>query len=746
MATEEETKMQTMMQTILTSQLESILDNVTNVLMNKVTTALTENNQKVQEQIDTIRDLQENPKKSKSKPKPSIYRFSASTSTSTGVKTEPNSVKLPSDSDSNSDSDVIIMDENPTYKNADQYTKHKQDKLKSIQLRYLSKIPHLKWIQEDSDISNFSSWYSALLKYFSVLSPTLKEFIASYLATVDIDKFMDDDADYNHPDLPEEISMFTRLEAVSAITGSVQTKSDDTDGDFSHLLDPDTSLADVFTPLFAILCVCQPNSKDDRTTALGEAWNMTQGKESITKFSQLITQASRLVNEQYGYKKLDDSDKVAILKLGIKKGEQHEVYKDALTTMAYNNKKMDMQRTVAWLFKNKKKVQQPSHSASMARTRGGGTGGGKGRSRGGSRGGKGAGKGKRGGGKGSGRTRTSEDVYITHDEDGNPIATQEIKEAKSNKPCFIRITQGQCDRQDCPFNHEFKIVDTRNKNQQQSSSSSASNGPSSSSASSNSTPPPGNYPSAPASTAGSSHSTQSACTDQNFSDYSDSFAYDVGYKSSSGRRFSYHSSASNCLHNFAPKRDQCNLVSTLLFVAKFIICGFLVFIGPSAPCTALLSAAVINFILSSQSSLTLLCSAASSATSIFRSKYQIILDNGSSFTFSGDIDLFVKSTLVSIDEKVSLSESGFCSKATYFGKINIDGKLIDALYVPSFKQTMISMGQLELQGLKYTKEGQVVNFLTSSGDVYLSFLHKSDNLYYHLPKPDHKCSSSSASN
>jgi hypothetical protein len=740
MTTEEDTKLQTIMQTILTSQLDNIMDNVTNKIMNKVTTALTENNQKVQEQFDaSIRNLQQYPKKSKSKSKSkssSTYKFS----TNTGVKTEPNSVKLPSDSDSSSDSDVIFMDENPTYSNADQLTKHKQDKLKSIQLRYLSKIPHLKWVEEDTDVSNFSSWYIALLKYFQVLSPTLKEFIASYLATIDIDKFMDDDADYEHPDLPVDISMFTRLEAVSAITGSVQTKPDGTDGDFAHLLDPDTSLADVFTPLFAILCVCQPNSKDDRTTALGAAWNMIQGKESITKFSQMVTQASRLVNEQYGYKKLDDSDKVAILKLGIQKGEQHEMYKEALITMAYNNKKMDMQRTVAWLYRNKKKVQIiGAQSASMARTRGGGSGGGRGKS--GGRGGKG-GKGKRGrGGKGSGsgRARASEDVYIHHDEDGNAVATQEIKEAKSNKPCFVRITQGHCDRQDCPFNHEFKIVDTRKNQQQSSSSSSAGNPPSSSSASSNSAPPPGNYPSAPASAAGSSHSSQSAA-DHNFTDnyYSDAFAYDVGYKSSSGRRYSYHSSASNC--------SATNIsVSTLFFVnlAKIIFCSFLLYIGPSAPCTALLSAAVINFILSSQSSLTLLCSAASSATNIFRSKYQIILDNGSSFTFSGDIDLFVKSTLVSIDEKVSLSESGFCSKATYFGKINIDGKLIDALFVPSFKQTMISMGQLELQGLKYTKEGQVVNFLTSSGDIYLSFLHKSDNLYYHLPKSNHKSSSAS---
>ena len=88
---------------------------------------------------------------------------------------------------------------------------------------------------------------------------------------------------------------------------------------------------------------------------------------------------------------------------------------------------------------------------------------------------------------------------------------------------------------------------------------------------------------------------------------------------------------------------------------------------------------------------------------------------------SGDKGLFVPSSLSPINESVGLAESGHAVKATHYGKISVGGQLIDALYVPDFRQTMIAMGQLEKMGLRYTTIGNIRHFLTPNNSVFLSF-------------------------
>ena len=123
--------------------------------------------------------------------------------------------------------------------------------------------------------------------------------------------------------------------------------------------------------------------------------------------------------------------------------------------------------------------------------------------------------------------------------------------------------------------------------------------------------------------------------------------------------------------------------------------------------------------------------------------FKIILDCGCSFTMSGDLGLFIQSTLTPIEESVGLAESGYSSRATHKGKIVVDGKTLDALYVPDFKQTMISMGQLERMGLIYTKFSENFrSFVTSGGDTFLSFYVAPDNLYPLLPRAQSSSSGS----
>ena len=107
----------------------------------------------------------------------------------------------------------------------------------------------------------------------------------------------------------------------------------------------------------------------------------------------------------------------------------------------------------------------------------------------------------------------------------------------------------------------------------------------------------------------------------------------------------------------------------------------------------------------------------------------MILDGGCTFTMSGDKGLFVTSSLSPINESVGLAESGHAVEATHYGKISVGGQLIDALYVPDFRQTMISMGQLEKMGLRYTVIGNIRNFLTPNNSVFLSFTLAANNLY-----------------
>ena len=131
--------------------------------------------------------------------------------------------------------------------------------------------------------------------------------------------------------------------------------------------------------------------------------------------------------------------------------------------------------------------------------------------------------------------------------------------------------------------------------------------------------------------------------------------------------------------------------------------------------------------------------------SVKQSIYPTILDCGCTFTMSGDRSLFIESTLVEVNENVGLAESGYSSKATHRGKIKIDGVILDAMLVPDFKQTMVSMGQLEKMGLIMTSSGNVRSFVTDTGNTFLSFYIAPNNLYPLLPTKNTESTSNGSS-
>jgi hypothetical protein len=97
------------------------------------------------------------------------------------------------------------------------------------------------------------------------------------------------------------------------------------------------------------------------------------------------------------------------------------------------------------------------------------------------------------------------------------------------------------------------------------------------------------------------------------------------------------------------------------------------------------------------------------------------------------------------EESVGLAESGYAAQATHYGKLCIQGKLIDALYVPKFKQTMISQGQMEKMGLRYQQVNDFRDLVTPSGSIFLSFTLTKNNLYELNERAIHSPSTNSAS-
>jgi len=125
----------------------------------------------------------------------------------------------------------------PKYNNQDHMTKEQQSQLARIQQQYRSKIETLKYSTLESKenkgeivVHNYGVWIKSLLKYFTVLSPTLVKSVKTYLSSIDIDEFMESGSvSAEIPQMSdEEYPLITRLAAVSAITDSLSA-------DFQHL-------------------------------------------------------------------------------------------------------------------------------------------------------------------------------------------------------------------------------------------------------------------------------------------------------------------------------------------------------------------------------------------------------------------------------------------------------------------------------------------------------------------------------
>ena len=614
-----------------------------------------------------------------------------------------------------SDVQFITKMLHPSFQNKDAITKQDQDRLKQVQDKFLQKIPMLQYSGVNEKTHNYAKWSKALLKYFAVLSPVLAETTKTFLSTIDIDEFVQSDnpnsivspkiSEHSYPDL-------MKLLAYSAITNSLSTE-------FEALIEENT-MTNIFPMLAVIHCFCQPNSSDDRTDAQAGFWLLRMvANENIFQFGKKVREQADVVNSQSPTVLITDEQMIACLKIGVKHGAQSDRFTQPLATLKLLHKKLNFQSTLTWLHNQSRTYedtkineQKFSHSVSMARTRGGKSG-----SRGGVRGGKFA---RKGGKSGKGDAKQNS-YYVATDDDGDEVITKEIKEKKLGQPCFNHIqlrNEGGCQRSKCPYNHNFNIVDTKPINKRVTFSDDDKDDASHVSAS-------------------QKFSTNHATRVEEAEDGSDESAFE--YATDMG--FTHHTSSVSTSDTcglqpqaptsksfFTPVKSigALNVAVTAISTKfasllrwMFTLLCLLVFL-PINAAMWLAGYCMSLFGFSSNH-----CAFAA----VVKALYPVILDCGCTFTMSGDVDLFLPSSLKPISHAVGLAQSGKSVAATHYGKLNVNGRLIDALLVPAFKQTMISMGQLEKMGLTYHATGNNRNFMTPSNSIFLSFSLTSNNLY-----------------
>lgn len=622
-----------------------------------------------------------------------------------------------------SDVQFITKMLHPSFQNKDAITKQDQDRLKQVQDKFLQKIPLLQYSGVNEKTHNYAKWLKALLKYFSVLSPALAETTKVFLSTIDIDEFVQSDnpSSIVSPKIPEHsYPDLMKLLAYSAITNSLSTE-------FEALIEENT-MTNIFPMLAVIHCFCQPNSSDDRTDAQAGFWLLRMvANENIFQFGKRVREQADVVNSQSSTVVITDEQMIACLKIGVKHGTQSDKFTQPLATLKLLHKKLNFQSTLTWLHNQSRTYedtkineQKFSHSVSMARTRGGKSG-----SRGGGRGGKFARKGGKGG-KGDAKQNS---YYVSTDDDGDEVITKEIKEKKLGQPCFNHIqlrNEGGCKRAKCPYDHNFNIVDTKPLNKRVTFTDDDKDDTSHASA-------PQKFSTNHATRAeeaedGSDESAFEYATDMGFTHHTSSVSDTCGLEPQA----SISKSSSTAVNSIGALNVAKNILQISFALATAISFKFFFLLRWSFTLLCLLIFLPINAVMwLARYCMSLFgCSSSHCAfAAAVKALYPVILDCGCTFTMSGDAGLFLPSSLKPISHAVGLAQSGKSVAATHYGKINVNGRLIDALLVPAFKQTMISMGQLERMGLSYHATGNNRNFMTPSNSIFLSFSLTSNNLY-----------------
>jgi len=111
--------------------------------------------------------------------------------------------------------------------------------------------------------------------------------------------------------------------------------------------------------------------------------------------------------------------------------------------------------------------------------------------------------------------------------------------------------------------------------------------------------------------------------------------------------------------------------------------------------------------------------------------YPIVMDSGCSVAMSGDLSLFDRSSMKSYKSKISMADSKSTIHSSHSGRIFLNGQSIEALYVPSMRQTLLSLGWFLKKGFKVNNDTQGnLDLSLPTDQFYLSFILSNNNLFY----------------
>ena len=668
----------------------------------------------------------------------------------------------------------ILSVSRPIFSNKDTSAKLELDRLSKIKSNKLAQVPKLINLPQTDEANieeiktNYPAWKAALLNYYHLVHPGFHEWIIREAGSLDLDKVVEDPS-FKYPTIPDSLEMSTldKIELKEATTSTIK--------DYNHLVD-DLDPTDVVASFFIIYAHFQPNSIDTRTSNLSAIWQSTLKDEvSLSQFTKDLQRSAKEINLQYDVKLIDETSLMSILRTAIKNSPRFPAYESALL-QSKKNCKTAMQLT-NYLHLNVDKSKLPKSSkpqvqqVNMARTSNNhvydrNSQSFKPRSNYSSRGRSYGSRGRGGGGAVRERSQNQNPSrgqhYIkTQDQDGNLLVGKSVNTAR--RACFTKILQGECTNRGCPFNHQFRLVDTTNN----------SNKPSKSGRSQESKYDAANPNWQRQAEAAAEEESNLATVDVE-SDAQESHTHVDTGESEEYSFFNSYADAQSSLNdtgpNFACHATEVSYdyfqVMLLLFMLPFHLLDLLLsdfqnimlffmlplrFIWTSL--VVLLSAALSGFInvakrcfrigrrLTSVSAWLMVsllfrcshqrCAAAAANCNSTKAKMPIILDSGCTMAMSGDLSLFIKDSMVPIQSNIKLAQQGSQAKGTHIGKISIQGRIIDCIYVPSFKQTLLSLGWFLNLGMRSTTstKGDLTLTLPDNSN-YLNFRLASNNLFY----------------
>lgn len=659
--------------------------------------------------------------------------------------------------DSDSDNEIELLIKRPVFTNKDTSIKMDQERLARVKNKKLNQIPHLRNIESNTSTNveeiqtNYEAWKIALLNYYQIVHPSFHKWIIQVASALDLD-VVQNDPDLQYPKIPDSLNMSTldKIELKEATTATIK--------DYAHLVDG-LEPTDVVKAFFNVYVYFQPNSVDTRADKLEAIWTCKlQDDTPLSKFVVNIQRLAREINLQHGSTIITEDSMMSIVRKALKQSSRYPAYKQALVQSRTIRCKTVIQ-LANFLHNNRDKQAMPplpptTAQANAVRTtnnhyydrqtgtfvpRRGGRGGPY-RGRGG-KGGKGRGGSQNSSSSGppsnnpnsnpaNGNPHKPTSYIKATDQNGSPVIGKVRDYTRTSSHCIQKILYGTCTRPNCFYKHDFQVIDTSSSNNQ----GSGNNQQEDQRANADLPDQEGNSTSLEDQQQQDPVDSQGDQADQEH-EFFNAYAHAQDFVNDIGPNL-----ALNVTDEIIFDPIQVALLFCLL-PFRFLLTSFSVLARTSVNILSSLSKKIfrISSSLVSTSAWLLLslyfrcshqrCAAADSSKT--EARMPIILDSGATMAMSGDLSLFIRSSMVPIKSNIKLAQAGSKAHGTHIGKISINGKVIDCIYVPTFKQTLLSLGWFLNLGMTTTTstKGDMLIHLPDNSP-YLTFRLTSNNLFY----------------